>query len=282
MTIAPDNAVAQLPNELPLDDQALLRLKELDATVTDLRVSIGKAEGPWYTKPATWISILALVVTIANSIFTSTQQHNEDVRSNRRDVRAIIQRLIKLPIENFELMERNKNNPSGQALNSMINQENVLLANQAAELIERFPSSFDSPEYFAIANALQNSNIIAKVPGMYRHAIESAANANDYVAASRGYGGYLYNQGSHTEARSQYQNAIDVWKIFPERNPTTVNYFDLMTYMIWAYSAFNAGQGVEAKEYLKKAEETLARLPQGQFQEQLRAQVEAAKSVIGR
>lgn len=247
-----------------------------------LRLQLAKSEGPWYTKPATWISILALAVSTTMSVISTVRAHDEDVRANRRDVRSIIQRLTKLPIEGFELMEKNKHNPNGQALSSMLNQENVLLSNQAAEAIERYPKSFNSTEYFAVAAALANSNIFGKVPAMYQRAIDSASSATDYVAASRGFGGYLYNQGAHSEARKQFQNASEVWKHFPERNPTTVNFFDFQTYLYWAQAAYGAGQPGEAREYARKADETLARLPPGPFTDQLRGQLEATTSIIGR
>ena len=228
----------------------------------------------WHKNPATVISILALIFSFGTTAFSAYNSHQEDIRANRRDVRAVLQRLSKLPIENYELMQKNKGTGPGEALSGMINQENILLATQAAELIDRYPTSFESTEYYAIAVALANSNIMSKVPSFFERAMELANTSNDLNVAARFYGAYLYSKGDYTEGKRRYSEALNVWDKFPERNSYVVNSTDLLTLMYWSQSEFSAGNKQVAQEKLADARKKLAMLTPGPMTDSLKNQID--------
>lgn len=243
--------------------------------IAAIREKLDKASDEvWFKKPATLISIAALFFSLGTTAFSAYNSHQEDIRANRRDVRAILQRLSKLPVENYELLEKNKGRGQGEALSGMINQENVLLSNQAAELIERYPSSFTSTEYFAVAFALGNSNTVTKVPVFFKRAIDSATSSVDYNAAARAYAGYLYSKGDFTEGKRLFGDALNVWNKFPERNTYFVNSIDLITLVYWSQSEFAAGNKREAQERLNEAKRKLAALTPGPQTDVFKSQID--------
>lgn len=255
---------------------------EHDEQIGSLKLEIAKLNskidskdaGPWYTKPPTLISLAAFLFSFSTTLFSAYNSHQEDIRANRREVRTLLQRLTKLPIENYELMQRNKGAGPGEALSGMLNQENILLATQAAELIERYPQSFASTEYFAVAVALSTSNIFGKVPGFFQRAMDTATTSNDYNVAARSYAAYQYSKGEYSEGRRLYGEAVNVWARFPERNAYIVNTTDLVTLMYWGQAEYAAGHVAEARERLAEARRRLAALPPGPFTETLKNQVE--------
>jgi len=177
-------------------------------------------------------------------------------------------------------MQKYKSEATGQALSGLINQENILLATQAAELIDRFPTSFTSTEYFAVASALAASNIMSKVPAMFQRAIDSATSSNDLNVAARAYASYLYSKGNYTEGKRFYQEALKVWDRFPEQNAYIVNSVELVTYMYWGQSDYLAGNKNDAQSHLVEARKRLENLSPGTYTDSLRGQLEYAASFI--
>lgn len=254
-----------------MDDQERYEIlkKEVDA----IQIQMSQEHGPWYTKPSNLISVIALIFSFGTTIVSYINSHNEDIRANHREAMALIQRITKLPIENFELMQRNKDSGPGQSLSGMINQENILLATQAANLVKRYPDTFSSTEFFAIASALATSNIVDKVPSLFRRAIEKSETSNDYNVATRSYASYLYSKGDYTEGKKFYEMALSVWKKFPESNMYIVNSTDLITFMYWSQAELMANNVKEAENLIGQAKEKLLQLPPSPMTKSLEMQV---------
>lgn len=188
------------------DDKYEILQKEVDSIQTQM----AKGTGPWYSKPSNLISVFALIFSFGTTIASAYNGYLEDIRDNRREARKLIQRTTKIPIENYELLQRYKGSGPGTALSRLMNQVNKLLAIQASELIARYPESFSSTEYFNVADALAASNIIDKVPFHYQQAIARAKFSNDYTVAARAYAGFLYAEGDLSEGEEYYNLALRV------------------------------------------------------------------------
>lgn len=258
------------------DEKYEILKKEVDS----IQIQLAKETGPWYTKPSNLIAIFALIFSFGTTIVSSYNAHLEHIRDNRREARALIQRTTKLPIENYDLMQRYKGSAPGEALSGMINQENILLATQASELIERYPESFTSTEYFAVAYALAASNIIDKVPFHYKQAIAKAKSSNDYNVAARAYAGFLYAKGDFSEGKKYYNLALKVWDKFPERNLFIINSYDLVILMYWSQSELGAHNLVEARNKLIQAKEKLSQLDSGPYTASLANQINATEKAM--
>jgi tetratricopeptide (TPR) repeat protein len=193
----------------------------LKAEVAALQMLADERKGPWIAKPSNLLSVLALLFSFSTTLFSLWKAHQAEVATNRAEVRQLIQRITRLPIENFELIAKYQGNIQGQQLSSMIVQEQLLLANQSAEKINKYPNTFTSTEYFAVAGALATVNSPTYVGPFLQRAIELATTANDFVVASRSYGHYLFTQGKVQEGRAYYSKAlVEVWSKFPGSDPS--------------------------------------------------------------
>jgi hypothetical protein len=256
------------------------RYEILKKEVDSIQIQLSQEHGPWYSKLSILISLIALIFSFGTTIVSYVNSHNEDIRANHREAMAIIQRITKLPIENFELLQKHKGSGPGEALSSMVNQENILLATQAANLIERYPDSFNSTEFYAIAVALATSNITGKVPSLIMRAIDKADTSINYNVATRFYAAYLYSKGDFTEGKKYYEIALRVWDKFPERNMYIVNSMDLVTLMYWAQAEVGAMNVKEAEKLIGQAKEKLSQLAPGPMTDSLRNQIDYTVSVI--
>jgi len=233
----------------------------LKKEVDSLQIQLSKDKKPWHQNPSIFISIVALIFSFGTTGVSYYKTYEEGVRANRREARELIQRVTKLPIENFELMQRNEGSAFGEALSGMINQENILLASQAVELIKRYPDSFSSTEYFAVALALSQSNIKDNVPYLFENAVKRAKNYNDYNASTRAYAIYQFTQGDYLEGRKLFEMALAVWNKYPEKNPFVVNSVDLVTLMYWSNAELSINNYSEATDLIKRANDSLTKLP---------------------
>jgi hypothetical protein len=258
------------------DEKYEILKKEVDS----IQIQMAKESGPWYSKPSNIIAAVALIFSFGTTVVSFYNAHLQDIRDNRKEARALIQRISKLPIENYDLLQKYKGIGTGEALSGMINQENILLATQAAELIERYPDSFSATEYFSVAVALATSNIVNKVPFLFEKAIEKSKTSNDYNASARAYAGFLYAKGEFSEGKKYYELALSVWDRFPERNLYIINSVDLVTLMYWGQAELGANNITEARKKLRMAKEKLEQLAPGPMTTSLANQIETTENVI--
>lgn len=245
----------------------------LKKEVDSLQIQFSKDKKPWHQNPSIIIAMGALFFSFGTTGVSYYKSYTEDVRANRREARELIQRVTKLPMENFELMQKYEGSPSGESLSGMINQENILLASQAVELIQRYPDSFSSTEYFAVASALSQSNIKDNVPYLFENAIKKAKNYNDYNVSTRAYAFYHFTQGDPLEGRKWYEMALAVWNLFPEKNPFVVHSVDLLTLMFWSNAELSINNYSGATDLIKRANDSWRNLPPGPITASLARQI---------
>lgn len=261
-----------------MDDQEKYDI--LKKEVDTLQIQLSKDQKPWYQNLSIIISIIALVFSFGTTGVSYYRSHVEDVRANRKEVRELIQRITKLPIENFELMQKNKGSVLGESLSGMINEENIILASQAYELIKRYPGSFTSSEYFSIAHALSQSNIMDDVPFLLEEAIKRAKNYNEYNVSTRAYAWYFFLQGIPSEGRKYYEMALSVWDKFPEKNQYIIHSVDLLTLRYWSLAEASINNFPEAANLITRAKDCLKKLPHGPNTESLGRQIAELEKII--
>src|SRR3954462_5477031 len=113
----------------------------------------------WYKEPATLVSVLALVFSIIATLYTSREASNQNARAARAELGQLVQRLSALPKENADLIARYADNRAVlTSLSGSINSENLVLAQQAADVIDRIPDQVSGSEFLAVAMALELSS----------------------------------------------------------------------------------------------------------------------------
>jgi hypothetical protein len=238
------------------------QLKTIKAEVDALQIQAAKDSGPWFSKPANLLSVFALVFSFGTTMFSLYRSYQADIASNRTEVRELVQRITRLPIENFELMQKYETNAQGQALGAMIYQEQLLLANQAAEKINIYPKSFNSTEYFAVAGALATANSPTFVPSFLQRAMDLSATANDFIVASRSYGHLLFTQSKVAEGRSYYSKALtDVWAKYNDVDPFYKLGLNVQTSLNLANSEAMLGDGSASNRAISNAQSYINEMP---------------------
>ena len=257
------------------------QLKIVKAEVDALQIQAAKKSGPWYSKPANILSVFALLFSFGTTMFSFYKGYQADIVSNRSEVRELVQRITRLPIENFELMQKYKSNAQGQALGAMISQEQLLLANQAAEKINKYPNSFNSTEYFAVAGALANVNSPTLVPLFLQRAMDLSTTANDFIVASRSYGHFLFTQSKIDEGRSYYSKALsDVWAKYHDVNHFNRLALNIQTTLNLANSEAMVGNGSAAARAISSAQSYIEELPESSAKNYWKLQIAQVKNWI--
>lgn len=252
----------------------------LKKEVDSIQIQLSQEKKPFYQNPSIIISMVALLFSFGTTAVSYYKGQQEDVRANRREARELIQRITKLPIENFELMKRNKGSALGESLSRMINQENVILASQASELIKRYPESFSSNEYFSVASALLQSNIKDDIPYLLDNAIRKARNYTDYNYSNRTLAMYHFAQGNASEGRKLFKMALAVWDKFPEKNSFVVHSTDVDTLMFWSNAELSINNYSEATNLIERAKDSLKKLPPSAITTSLALQIEDVEKRI--
>jgi hypothetical protein len=92
-----------------------------------------------------------------------------------------------LPVENIEIGKKYPNDPGIQsALSGLLNNENALVAKQAADVISTIPNNVGAEEYLNVANALTQSSINDRALKLYKAGLLASVDVNDEVNILRG------------------------------------------------------------------------------------------------
>lgn len=268
-TRPPDSSFDDTLNDLATTVQLLKR--EVDA----LQIEAMSRKKRWYQQASTIISVLALLFSFGTTYVSYERTRVQDRNNARAELRSILQRLSNLPKDNLDLTQRYKGDYAAiSLLSGFVNQENALLARQAAELARSLPRDYVSAtEYYAVGIALQNSYNVEGAKEFLDYAIETATDFNDKIAAIRGRASLLFLTGQADRGRAEYAAALNVFTDFPDYNDYTKNYTHAFTELNWAYSEANAGFIEPAHRRLAQADAFVAKLSAGPVTEQARASI---------
>jgi tetratricopeptide (TPR) repeat protein len=261
-------------------DLVLLK-KEVDA----LQVAVHGQRAPWYKNIPTIISVVALLFSFGTTFVSYQRTQSQDIQNARVELRGLLQRLASLPRENIEITKKYEQiDPAAvNMISSSLNQENSLLARQAAEIAKKLPSgSVSATEYYSIGFALQNAYNLEDARELFTKAIDVSTDLNDRVGALRGRASLLFMTGQPDAGRVDFQRALSVFSDFRNTsyNEYTKRSTHIWTELGWAYAEANIGAKDIALQHVENAEEYLSGLIAGPGESQLRSQIHQARSLI--
>ena len=259
----------------------ILLKKEVDA----LQIAIHEQRTPWYKSMSTVLSVVALLFSFGTTFVSYTRTQSQDIQSARVELRGLLQRLASLPRESIEITKKyEKNDPAVVAsISGFINQENALLARQAAEIAKKIPpESVSATEYYAIGVALQNAYNVEGAKELFTKAIDVSTDLNDRVGALRMRANLLFNTGQPDAGRVDYQRALDIFSDFDKAsyNEYTKKSTHIWTELGWAYSEANIGSKDVALQHVVNAENYLSGLIASPGVDQLKSQIYQAKTLL--
>ncbi len=260
-------------------------LRALKQEVDALQIAFEKQDRPWYRDASTIIAVLALIFSFGTTWVSSRKADEQDVENQRIELRGLLQRLAMLPKENLEARQKYRADPGALGtVGGYLNQENVFLSTQAAEIARRLPPGKVSPvEYYAIALALGTSYNFDGEKKFLALCLQSGPDFSTEIAAVRTNAILLLQTGHPDTGRVEFQKAL---AIFDKNEYAGFDDFTkisthIRTQLNWAYSEANARGGrVTAELHLKAADALLVGLQPSPGREQLEAEIRQSRQQI--
>jgi tetratricopeptide (TPR) repeat protein len=266
-------------NENPLE-QLKSQVQLLSGEVDTLQKAVLGQTKPWYKQAATLISVLALLFSFGTTYVSDRRTDAQDIHNSRTELRALLQRMAVLPKENFEITQKYAGNAVAQnLLSAYLNQENALLSRQAAEIAKKLPKDkVSATEYYAVALALQSAYNLDSSKEFLKLALESAKDFNDEIGVLRTSANLLFITGKPEAGRVEYQKALDIFSKYPGYDNFVKGSTHIWTELSWSFAERNLGLMDLCTQHIANAEHILTTLSPGPGTDQLRNQIDQAKS----
>lgn len=243
-------------------------IEGLQRDVSELRREIGvlrrtlEDTRKHFFEPSVIISVVALLFSFGTTIVSYWRANQQELHDHRAELRGLIQRIVKMPVEMATYQKTYESEPQTLSqLSGTLNQENTLLANQAAEIIEKIPSTeVGSAEFYSVALALSQAGLENRALNLAEKGTRHITEPNSAVDLFRLYAGILFPRGEYSKAREQYRKALDVFEEFNETNTYIVANSHFLTETAWSRAEAGMKNCSDAREHLNKSEEHLAKL----------------------
>ena len=261
-----------------LDDKIEVMKREIDA----LQIVVTSQKKPRYKDVSTLIALMALLFSFGTTYVSYQRTNAQDIQNTRQELRGLLQRLEALPKENLEVSKRYQDDPSAMAFaSSLINQENILLSRQAAELARKLPqNTVSATEYFAIAGAFQAASNIQSAQEFLELSIANAKTFGDEIAALRMNANLEFISGHPEAGRVTYQRALNIFAKYPGYDAYTINSTNIWTELSWATSEVAIGNATLADQQIANAESALSTLLPSPGSRMLKSQILQVKTQI--
>lgn len=255
------------------------RIDLIKQEIDDLQVTVIGQKKIWYKDVSTLIALMALFFSFGTTAVSLKRAEAQDIQSARQELRGLLQRLAALPKENLEGAVRFKDDATAYGvLSSLLNEENALLSRQAGEIAKKLPKgSVSATEYYAIANAMQNSYNIAGAQEFLKLSLDNAKDFNDEIGALRVAANLDFLQGHASEGRVLYKRALNVFSTYTGFDPYTINSTHLQTEDSWAISEMSYGDRQLVEQHLQAAEKYAAQLTPGPNTEVFKSQIQQVR-----
>ena len=252
--------------------------REVDA----LQIANMANKRPWYKDIPTIIASLALMFSFGTTYVSYTRTQAQDIQNSRAELRSLLQRLAALPKENLELTNKYAQDANNSGyLSSLILQEGTLLAQQAAEIIDRLPpDQVTAIEYYAVGDGLRNSGDNTQAIDMFLKAIDAATEMNTEVSAWREYAALLFETGQPDAGRDAFSKALTIFSKYPGYSEYVQKSTHILTEMGWAQNETTIGSLDLAMEHLVNADALAYWLDPGPYTDRLKQQIEQTKRTV--
>jgi tetratricopeptide (TPR) repeat protein len=250
--------------------------------VDSIQISLLKAKTPWYKNISMIVSVMALLFSFGTTYVSNKRIEAQDIQSLKSELRSMLQQLAALPSKNFELTKKYSDDPSAIAfIGGQLNQENALLAFQAADLIHKLPKDkLTAIEVYSVAVALQGAYEIQKANDLYHLSYDIAKDINTAIAAKRGIANSLFQLGQSDAGRVEFQDALNIFSKYKSNNDFFQKSTHIITLLNWASAESGAGAFDKAKAKILEAREMVESLPPSPYTDQLKGQIAQAQVQI--
>lgn len=263
---------------VPRDHELAIMKREIDA----LQIAVTGSSNPWYKSASTIISVVALLFSFSTTYVSYRRSEVQDTQNLRQELRTLLQRLAALPKENLEFSKKYAGDPQSVSLVSgFVNQENALLARQAAEIAKRLPREMVSAtEYYAIAVASQNSYELQTAKEFLDLSLQVARDFNAEISALRAQAHLKFMTGDPAGGRADYEKALAIFTRYPGFDAFTQTTTHVWSHLGWALSEASVGAMPGAREHDNEAERLVGTVPASPGAEMLRSHVAQSRQQL--
>jgi hypothetical protein len=249
-------------NELARHAGQIAAMKEeIDALQVQTRHFIK----PWYKEGASLVSALALLFSFGTTGVSYFQAKEAEVQRSRTELRELILKLGQSPRQLFEFQQRYRSDAQAVSnFSSLINQENIILAKQASQIIWKIPSHVSAIEHVSVGTSLMQSNLPQSAQRHFEAATETASDINEVVGAHRALGMVEFQLGDPISARQHFGNAKSIMRSssnVEKASGALLDWADATTEIRWAQSEAAAGFCTEFTAHLGEAIVLAQRVP---------------------
>ena len=240
-------------------DELRVKIARIEGEINTMSAAIAKRESNW-SLPVI-VSILALLFSFGTTLVSYLHTRQQDIQEARLELRTLIQRLDRIPIENTEEMKKYVDDAGMRAsISALFNNENSMAAQQAYDIISRIPDNVGAAEYLNIGNALIQSGISDKALKLYARGLKISNDANDEANLLRQYGYLLFATGDPENGRAQYRAALNIFQKYPTSNNYTIESYHFVTEQGWASAEYYIHQCSYARSHVAQADIHLSSL----------------------
>lgn len=227
------------PAEPSLHTQLHTMKQEIDA----LQIAMAEPARPWYRQAPVLIAMGALVFSVLTTYYADRRANLQDAHNADVELRQLVREIAEVTTENNELVNRFGRNPQALLLASSLGRTNVLvLANEAAELVDEYPEQVSAAEYYAVGAALSTFSTSDRVFDYYERALTKAQETQDnqtYLAVTRSLAIAHFGQGNVEQGRDVYERAL-IQEADGPLNPND-RLQNPYTHLQWALSELSVG-----------------------------------------
>jgi hypothetical protein len=241
------------------------RIDTIKQEVDALQIEIGPKGRPWKRLEVLVpiiVSLAALVFTIVSSSAAETRITRQDQHAARAELRGIIQRLQALPKERFEISRAYASDaPAFNYLGGQITGEGILLAQQAAELIDQLEGEVGAQEYAATAFVLADAGQWSRAESLLNRGLSFAKDALSEATLLRqlGFGRFLVEDVEG--GRAAFGQAVRIFEKYPDQNPLFIAATQAYTEASWARAEQGQHNCAEARAHVRAAETYVVTMP---------------------
>ena len=251
---APDEGLRVEGRRLAEPEATEQRLQSLTAQVESLEAQVRSARRPWFREASSLVAVLALLFSFGTTVVSLNRTAQQDQHDKKVELLSLIDRLSGITRDFADARTQYADNPAVFAtLSSVLNQQQLLAAEQAANIMAQIPNDVSAAEYSFVASVLLSNSIDEIGATLLQQAVRVSTNANDLVGALRTIAIRSFQIGQVDEGRTNYRLAMDVFSRFPSRSAYYVAGTHLQTQVSWATAELGVNQCDEAKVHVEAA-----------------------------
>lgn len=232
------------------------------ARATELRTLADPGRRPWFRELSSLLAVTALTLSIGTTAVSYVRTAQQDSHDRRLELTDLVQRMNAITRDAVSVQVTYADNPAAlTVLVRTLAQERLLLAKQAARLMDVIPEQVGAAEYASVAQVLIDASIDDPGLSLLDRAVKSSRDANDLSGSLRTWANRLFAIGRADEAREKFGQALLVFDRFRSDDQGYVASTQFDTQLFWAEAELRDGTCDRAKQHAADARSYVPRLP---------------------